>query len=92
MVEYKQSNPEDEFFAKENAEKMRRLRMKLDAERKAIEAKQLKEMHWMRCPKCGEQLQELPFKTIMIDKCTGCGDCTTACPEGALRTSNRRSR
>jgi hypothetical protein len=27
----------------------------------------------MRCPKCGEPLQEMTFQQVKIDECTGCG-------------------
>lgn len=32
----------------------------------------LKELHWMRCPKCGMELHAILFKGVTIDKCFGC--------------------
>lgn len=26
----------------------------------------------MRCPKCGDKLEEITFQEIMVDRCTGC--------------------
>jgi uncharacterized protein with PIN domain len=36
------------------------------------EKKRLKELHFMRCPKCGMQLVEIDYKTLKIDRCTAC--------------------
>lgn len=64
---------EDEYFAKEDTVRMQELRKKLDAERKERQAKMLKEAHWMRCPKCGNQLKEVPFRQVVVDQCENCG-------------------
>jgi uncharacterized protein len=63
---------EEEFFAREEAEKIARLRKKLDEERRAVRCDQLKKQHWMCCPKCGHELEELSFREVMIDRCKGC--------------------
>jgi len=36
------------------------------------ERKQLKELHFMRCPKCGMDLSEIDFQGVKIDKCFSC--------------------
>ena len=36
------------------------------------EKKNLKDLHYMRCPKCGMELIEIEFKGIKIDKCFQC--------------------
>ena len=36
------------------------------------EKNSLKELHYMRCPKCGMQLVEIDYKGMKIDKCTEC--------------------
>ena len=36
------------------------------------EKKNLKDVHYMRCPKCGMELIEIEFKGIKIDKCFQC--------------------
>ena len=68
----KPSNPEDEYFAKEQLEKLEKLRKKLDAERKQKEADQRRAAHWMRCPKCGGEMVEKPLRDVMVDICTDC--------------------
>jgi|SaaInl7_200m_RNA_FD_contig_31_1869397_length_421_multi_5_in_0_out_0_2 uncharacterized protein len=63
---------EESFFAKQELErKMKRMkeqRSKLDAEEK----QKLKELHHMRCPKCGAKLAEISYKDILIEKCISC--------------------
>jgi len=36
------------------------------------EKKRLKELHYMKCPKCGMQLIEIDYKRIKVDKCSEC--------------------
>ena len=43
-----------------------------DEARRLEEAAQKRQLHWMKCPKCGEPLQERSFQKIQIDQCTGC--------------------
>jgi hypothetical protein len=37
------------------------------------EREQLKQLHWMHCPKCGQGLDEMVFRGVRIDKCFACG-------------------
>ncbi len=39
---------------------------------KAEEKNKLKELHYMRCPKCGMEMIEIDYKGIKIDKCSEC--------------------
>jgi len=36
------------------------------------EKKRLKELHYMRCPKCDMELIEIDYKGIKVDKCSEC--------------------
>lgn len=68
----KPSSTEDEYFAREDAERLRKLaaeqRRKLaDAERDA-----LRKQHFMRCPKCGMELHEIRFRDVQVDRCFSC--------------------
>ena len=38
-----------------------------------MERERLRELHWMRCPKCGAELQEIVFRSVKVDKCFACG-------------------
>src|SRR5262249_32654029 len=37
------------------------------------EKQRLRELHFMRCPKCGLELEEIVLRGVRIDKCFGCG-------------------
>jgi uncharacterized protein len=39
----------------------------------APDRERLKKLHWMRCAKCGEQLTEVQFRDVKVDKCFACG-------------------
>ena len=59
---------EGRYFHEAEQEKLKTIRDARDANRKALE----KEIHWMKCPKCGGQMEEVVFEGIMIDKCRDC--------------------
>ena len=43
------------------------------AEREAVEERQrLKQLHFMRCPKCGHDLAELEVEGVTVDQCGFC--------------------
>jgi len=69
----KPSSPEEEYFARENAEKLRKLSIERARALQEQEREQLKQAHWMRCPKCGMELQEITFRGVEIDRCFNCG-------------------
>lgn len=68
MNENKPSRTEDEYFVKQDAELIKEQRARLDAERAKAERKS----HYMKCPKCGADLQETEFHQIKIDRCPDC--------------------
>jgi ribosomal protein L37AE/L43A len=59
---------EDEYFAKQDAELIKERRARLDHERKSSE----RASHYMKCPKCGADLQERQYHHIKIDICPEC--------------------
>ncbi len=70
---------EDEWFVKnekELIEKARLDRQKREAARAAeqqeSERKRLRELHFMKCPKCGHELREEELEGISVDRCTFC--------------------
>lgn len=67
--EYIPSRNEDEYFLKLDAELIKEHRARLDAEKAASE----RMSHWMKCPKCGHDLEEREFQHVRIDRCTNCG-------------------
>ena len=62
------SRNEDEFFLKQDAELIKEMRAKRDAERASAE----RQSHYMRCPKCGGTLQETEYHHVKIDRCPDC--------------------
>jgi len=68
----KPSSSEEEYFAREEAEKKKRLANQINQEMAQEEKERLKKLHWMHCPKCGMELHPLLFKGVTIDKCFGC--------------------
>jgi uncharacterized ferredoxin-like protein len=62
------SRNEDEYFIKRDAELLKQMRAKLDAERAKAERSQ----HYMKCPKCGASLQEKQYHHAVVDVCPEC--------------------
>lgn len=69
----KPTSKEDEYFAREEVIKLRKLVHLTKQEMAADEKKKLKELHWMRCPKCGMQLHTIVINRVEVDKCFSCG-------------------
>jgi RNA polymerase-binding transcription factor DksA len=70
---------EDDWFLKnerqmlEAARAAREKREKERAEReKADERQRLKDLHFMRCPKCGHEMAEERLEAVTIDRCGFC--------------------
>jgi Zn-finger nucleic acid-binding protein len=62
---------EAEFHQREK-EALAKLRAELDAKRKASQQSSERIAHWMRCPKCGGQMEEKALENVMVDQCTKC--------------------
>jgi len=67
------SENEEEFFLRQELEKHREAVQQKQAELEESERDRLKELHFMRCAKCGAELQEVEFRGVKIDKCFSCG-------------------
>jgi len=68
----KPSEKEEEYFARIEFEKKKKLEHEKHLKLAAEEKKRLKEIHFMRCPKCGMELIEIEYKGIKVDKCSEC--------------------
>jgi hypothetical protein len=68
----KPSEAEEEYFTRLELE--RRKTAELDTRRVVAEAERarLRELHYMKCPKCGRDLVEIDYRDLKVDKCTGC--------------------
>ena len=58
----KPSHTEDDYFAKEDAEKKRKLAQKVHRDMAAEEAKRLRDLHHGHCPGCGQQMHEVNLR------------------------------
>jgi len=67
-INEKPSRNEDEYFIRQDAEALREYRARLDAERQSAERKS----HYMKCPKCGNDLTERRIGAAVVDVCPGC--------------------
>jgi hypothetical protein len=69
----KPSKAEDEYFARQELERRKKWAQE-QAARMAIEEKEkVKQAHWMKCPKCGMDLQEIELHGVKVDQCANCG-------------------
>ena len=70
---------EDDWFRKNEEqllEKARKEREHREAERAKLETeaerKRLRELHWMRCPKCGHELKPETYSKVTVERCSFC--------------------
>jgi uncharacterized protein len=68
----KPTDHEDEYFARIEQE----MKKKREAQKKKrtsdAERAKLRELHFMKCPKCGTDLIEIDFKDMKVDECSTC--------------------
>jgi hypothetical protein len=70
---------EDEWFLKNEKELIaaaQAAREKREKERaaqeQAAEGKRLRDLHFMKCPKCGHDMKEERLEGVAVDRCTFC--------------------
>lgn len=68
----KPSTKEEEYIARLEFEEKKKREQERHKKLVAEEKKKLKELHYMRCPKCGMELIEMDYKKLKIDKCSSC--------------------
>ena len=66
------SEREDEYFARQEFEQLKKLGEKNRLKMEAVEKQRLKDLHYMSCPKCGIKLIAVHFNGVEVDKCPGC--------------------
>lgn len=67
------SRAEEEYFFRQEVEKLKKLAEQRRKELEAAERERQKQLHFMHCPKCGESLHTVHYGAIEIDRCFGCG-------------------
>ena len=68
----KPSASEEEYFARQESERRRKLAEERQAKLEAEERERARSLHFMKCPKCGMQLDEIAFGDVRVDKCFSC--------------------
>jgi hypothetical protein len=65
-------NAADDHFHQADRVALEALRAKRDAQREEQKQEADKNAHWMKCPKCGDDLVEVKLDVVMVDRCNGC--------------------
>ena len=63
---------EEEYFARQEAERKRKLAEERQATVLAEDRDRERTLHFMKCPKCGMPLEEIAFADVRVDKCFSC--------------------
>ena len=72
MSHDKPTKSEEEYIAKEEAEQIKRMKKKQADEALIQKREETKAICFMKCPKCGDDLKQMLFRGINIDRCTNC--------------------
>ncbi len=68
----KSSLKEDEYMARWELERSKKLAEERMRTMAAEEKRRLCELHFMHCPKCGTRLFEIDYRGVTIDRCPSC--------------------
>ncbi len=69
----KPSEKEEEYFIRMEFERKKKLEEEKHKKLGKEEKEKLKNLHHMRCPKCGMELIEVYYNGVHTDKCSECG-------------------
>lgn len=67
-----QDPTEEDYFYRLNKRLIEEKRKALDGKRAEQRGREIKEQHWMCCPKCGNKMEEMELLGIMVDRCAVC--------------------
>jgi uncharacterized protein with PIN domain len=68
----KPSEKEEEYFIRMEFERKKKVEEEKHQKLREEEKKKLRDLHFMRCPKCGMELIEIDYQRIKVDKCSEC--------------------
>jgi hypothetical protein len=71
-MDRKPSENEEEYFARLEMERRRAAAKEREAQILKEEREAQQALHYMKCPKCGNQLEEISFGDVRVDKCFHC--------------------
>lgn len=69
----KPTENEEEYFARQELERRKQWAKEREKQMAAEEKESLRELHHMRCPKCGMELSNFQMHGIELDRCVSCG-------------------
>jgi hypothetical protein len=69
----KPSDAEEEYFVRQETAKRKKLAEEKQAAMQQEERDRQRDLHYMKCPKCGMPLEEIAFGEVHVDKCFHCG-------------------
>jgi hypothetical protein len=72
MSPRKPSENEEEYFARQEFERLKALALEEEAAKEESKCAKLKDLHHMCCPKCGHTMVEVELEGIKVDKCICC--------------------
>jgi hypothetical protein len=81
MAVGKPSEQEDEYFARLEFERLKKVAEAKQADLAQAERERQRQAHAMRCPKCGAELVAVHYRGIEVDKCSGCAGVWLDCGE-----------
>ena len=70
---YTPSDKEQEYFLRQEMERLKKLREEHRQKLEAEERQKLKDLHWMHCPKCGVEMSNTHLQNVEVELCPGCG-------------------
>lgn len=68
----KPTEREDEYFVRIEQEIKKQIVERKKKHASEEENEKLRDLHFMKCPKCGMDLMEIDFKGMKIDECSTC--------------------
>lgn len=63
---------EEEYFYNLNKTLIEKKRKAIDEQQQKQKSDELKNLHWMHCPKCGHKMKEIEYLGILLDRCEEC--------------------
>jgi hypothetical protein len=63
---------EEEYFYNLNKTLIEKKRKDLDEQQHKLKKDELRNLHWMNCPKCGHKMEEVKYLGILLDRCSEC--------------------
>jgi len=67
------SDKEQEYFVRKDLERIRAMREEHLKKQQEEERKRLRDLHYMRCAKCGQEMATVTLSDVEVEICSGCG-------------------